>query len=431
MSQFENIPLGWALPKRKKHIEDLLDAKNGNAHSIQLKFRNRLDRFSVYVVPLDFPKYRLENGRTQAAQENYLALTMNSKLPSDFFRQDKESDQAQRIQHGLLFEMVGKNNLLNYFKESKNKQTEPLILSHEGYVVNGNRRLCAMRTLYYTESKEKYSHFKDIDVVILPVCTPQDIDELEAYLQVQQDIKADYPWIAEACMLRARQQEHAYSNETLSAIYGKTVNEIKLIIQRLGFVDEYLISIKKEKQYQVVEQHESAFKQIQRVRQQIKEEDLKELVTQMSYVLIENSDDVSGRLYERIPEIKENLNEITKRLSEEIEIPKITKQSKANYDMFGSQMVDISPIAAAIAKPENKSKVIDIAIDVIDGQKEKQRQKKKVDSVLREVSEANAHLQNAVNYLNEKNISKAGVIEHVVTVENSIKIIKKWLDIDD
>ncbi len=262
--------------------------------------------YPVYVIPLDLPKYRLENGRTQAAQENYLALSKNSKLPPDFFRQDKESDQAQRVQHELLFEMVGKNNLLNYFKESDNKQTEPLILSHEGYVVNGNCCLCAMRTLYYAESREKYSHFKDIDVVILPICTPQDIDELEAYLQVQQDIKADYSWIAEACMLRVRQQEHGYSNETLASIYGKSENEIKLIIQRLGFVDEYLKTLKKEKQYQIVEQNENAFKQIQKVRLQIKEEDRKELVTQMAYVLIENSDDVSGRLYERIPDLKEN-----------------------------------------------------------------------------------------------------------------------------
>jgi hypothetical protein len=431
MSKFDSIPLGWALHRRIKHLQDLSAAKSGSTHTVQLKFRNRLDKFPVYVVPLDLPKYRLENGRTQAAQENYLALAKPPKPSADFFRQDKESDQAQRVQHELLFDMIGKNNLLNYFKDSNNKQTEPLILSHEGYVVNGNRRLCAMRTLYYGENKEKYSHFKDIDVIILPVCTAQDIDELEAYLQVQQDIKADYPWIAEACMLRARQQEHGYSHEMLSDIYGKTVNEIKLIIQRLGFVDEYLKSIKKEKQYHIVEQNENAFKQIQKVRQQIKEEDLKELVTQMSYVLIENSDDVSGRLYERIPDLKENLNEITKRLSEEIQTPKATKQEKGNYDLFGSQKINISPLTTAVAKPENKTKVIDIAIDVIDGQKEKQRQKKKIESVLSEVSEANAHLQNAINYLNEKNVSKTGVFEHITAIEDSINIIKKWLSEDD
>lgn len=232
-------------------------------------------------------------------------------------------------------------------------------------------------------------------------------------------------------MLRVRQQEHGYSNETLASIYGKSENEIKLIIQRLGFVDEYLKTLKKEKQYQIVEQNENAFKQIQKVRLQIKEEDRKELVTQMAYVLIENSDDVSGRLYERIPDLKENLNEIIKRISEEIDIPKAIKQNRPNFDLLGSKKIEVSPIAVAIAKPENKAKVIDIAIDVIDGQKEQQRQKKKFDSVLHEVSEANSHLQNATNYLNEKNVSKTGVAEHILAIENSIKILKKWLNTDD
>lgn len=427
MSQFSNIPLGWSLPRRKKHLNDLQDTKS--KYSYPLKFQNRIDTYPVYVVPLDLPKYRLENGRTQAAQENYLAK--NPKLPLNFFRQDKESEQAQRVQHELLYEMIGKNNLINYFKDESTKQTEPLIITNEGYVVNGNRRLCAMRTLYYAESKETYSHFANIEVLILPVCTSQDIDELEAYLQIQQDVKAEYTWISEACMLRARQQEHGYDDEMLHNIYGKSKKDIAAIIQRLAFVDEFLRSINKEKQYEIVDQYEFAFKQIQKVRPQVKDDSLKDLVTQMSYVFIENSDDVTGRLYERIPELKENLNEIIKKLSAELKVDKETKPQKGNYDLFGTSKDTVSPIVQAITKPENKSKVIEIAIDVIDGQKENKRQKRKVDSVLHEVTEANSHLQNATNYINEKGVSKIGVSEQIKTIENSLKLIKKWLNLND
>ena len=427
MSQLSNIPLGWSLPRRKKHLNDLQDTKS--KYSYPLKFQNRIDTYPVYVVPLDLPKYRLENGRTQAAQENYLAK--NPKLPLNFFRQDKESEQAQRIQHELLYELIGKNNLINYFKDESTKQTEPLIITNEGYVVNGNRRLCAMRTLYYTESKETYNHFANIEVLILPVCTSQDIDELEAYLQIQQDVKAEYTWISEACMLRARQQEHGYDDEMLHNIYGKSKKDIAAIIQRLAFVDEFLRSINKEKQYEIVDQYEFAFKQIQKVRPQVKDDSLKDLITQMSYVFIENSEDVTGRLYERIPELKENLNEITKKLSTELKIDNETKQSKGNYDLFGAPRDTVSPIIAAITKPENKLKVIEIAIDVIDGQKENKRQKKKVDSVLHEVTEANSHLQSATNYINEKGVSKVGVSEQIKTIENALKLIKKWLNSND
>lgn len=427
MSQFSNIPLGWSLPRRKKHLNDLQDAKS--KYSYPLKFQNRIDTYPVYVVPLDLPKYRLENGRTQASQENYLAK--NPKLPLDFFRRDKESEQAHLIQHELLHEMIGKNNLINYFKDESTKQTEPLIVTNEGYVVNGNRRLCAMRTLYYTVSKETYSHFANIEVLVLPVCTSQDIDELEAYLQIQQDIKAEYTWISEACMLRARQLEHGYDDEMLANIYGKTKKDIASIIQRLAFVDEYLRSLNKEKQYELVDQYEFAFKQIQKIRPQVKDDALKDLVTQMSYVLIEQSDKVSGRLYERIPELKENLNEITKKLSTELKVGKETKTKKGNYELFGAPADDVSPVITAINKPENKEKVIEIAIDIIEGQKAKKRQKKKTDSVLLEVSEANSRLQNATNYISEPGISKVGVAEQIKTIENSLKLIKKWLNSND
>ena len=74
---------------------------------------------------------------------------------------------------------------------------------------------------------------------------------------------------------------------------------------------------------------------------------------------------------------------------------------------------------------------MEIAIDIVDGQKEKKRQKKKADSVLNEVSEAHAHLQNATNFINEKNVTKTGVLEQVIAIENSLKIIRKWLSPDD
>jgi len=428
MPQFDNINLGWALPKRKKHLSELEGQKgNGSKYNHQIKFQSRLVPFPVYVVPLDLPKYRLENGRTQAAQEDYLAR--HSNLPKEFFRQDKESDQVQRTQHELLYDLLNKNNLFSFFKNPDNKQAEPFILTHDGYVVNGNRRLCAMRTLH-AESKEKYSYFESIDIVILPICTPQDIDELEAYLQVQEDIKAEYSWIAEACMLRSRREEHGYDDDALARIYGKSDKEIKGIFQRLGLVDEYLASIGKEKQYDLVEENDYAFKQLHKNRQQIKEDGKKDLFTQISFVLIENSSDVSGRLYDRIPDLKENLNQIADRLPQEINVPK-SQKPKSDYSLFGSSSTEMSPLIEAITKPNNKQKVIEAVIDVLDGAREKERQSKRANSVLHEVSEANAHLKNAINYMSDKSVSKTGVKEQIKAIEEAIKQVHAWLKNND
>jgi hypothetical protein len=42
-------------------------------------------------------------------------------------------------------------------------------------------------------------------------------------------------------------------DETLAIIYGKTEKDVRAIFQRLGLVDEYLRSIGKERQYELVE----------------------------------------------------------------------------------------------------------------------------------------------------------------------------------
>ena len=58
-----------------------------------------------------------------------------------------------------------------------------------------------MREVYYS-NKELYERFSSVDVLILPHCTERDKDELEANLQIKQDIKANYTWYTQACMFR-------------------------------------------------------------------------------------------------------------------------------------------------------------------------------------------------------------------------------------
>jgi hypothetical protein len=186
----------------------------------------------------------------------------------------------------------------------------------------------------------------------------------------------------------------------------------------------------KDRQYEIVEETEFAFKQIQKLRQQCKEEDIKDIFTQLSFLMIEKSGDVSGRLYERIPDIKDNLNEIVKRLPDEIKVPQ-HKQPTIDYGLFGSSPISISPITKAVTQPENKNKVVDVIVDVIEGQKEKQRQKKKTSSVLNEISQANSHLHNVLSFLSDRNVSKSGVQEQLNGIEVSLKIIREWLNQND
>lgn len=137
----------------------------------QIDYRGKYRPLPVIEVPIEMLVYRIENIRTKSLQRQWLA--QNRNLPRDLFVSDPFSIEAQENQHQVLKLLVDKENLLKTFKDNdKLQQTEPLICSNDGIVVNGNRRLCAWRELYYN-NKSKYAHFQTVRVAVLPDSDPQ------------------------------------------------------------------------------------------------------------------------------------------------------------------------------------------------------------------------------------------------------------------
>ena len=431
MSATSHMPLGWPLPKRRAELKKLQTMPA--EHKLKLTFQNQPQLFDVYRVQIDLPKYRLANGRTEAAQQEYLGL--HSQLPEDFFSADTESEEAQAVQHDILSKMLGSDpatNLLKYF--STHKQDEPLILCSEGYVVNGNRRLCAMRTLYYkadgTPNKE-HLHFSHIDAVILPPCDDKDIDELEARLQVQPDIKDEYTWVAKAMMMRKRQEKHNYGNEELARIYDMQAKDVRDLLDWLACAEEYLSDRGKQKQYHLVENNRYAFEQLQRERRKVKRPDAKDLLTQVTYVFVDGPDndsgiEISGRLYSLVPKMRQYLPAIVTSLSEEISTQSTAEKPSPDGDLLGEGEDDLGPLAAAVANPDNRNVVIEVVQDVIAGEESRTRQRKKANSVLQEVKKANQALSNAINFIGSES-NTSGVSEQLRAIEISLAKLQEWL----
>src|SRR5262245_2266045 len=129
------MQLGLPYPKRVKLLDDLRPTTTGKTHGI--RFQGKFTYMQIYSVPLELPKYRLKNGRTAAAQIEYLAT--HPKADRAIFTKDPELNEAQKIQHGILKDMVNEEGLYDYFK--KHEQELPFILTNTGFIVNGNRRV--------------------------------------------------------------------------------------------------------------------------------------------------------------------------------------------------------------------------------------------------------------------------------------------------
>ncbi|MBH0158664.1 hypothetical protein IHV10_19975 [Fictibacillus sp. 5RED26] len=411
------MKLGWPLPKRKSLLQELLAIPDGKTYP--QKFQGQIQDFKLLRVPLEMPKYRLANGRTQAAQEEY--LSKEAHLPNDYFERDLESDEVQTIQHGLLKKMLG--DLVTFFE--KNIQEEPLILSHLGFVVNGNRRLCAMREICSNSeetNRELYNRFQYVNVIVLPPCDEKDIDELEAQLQIKKDIKADYSWVSEACMLRKKQRVYEYSYAVLAEMYGMREKDVEELLDKLEHVDLYLESRKKPKVYEEVEKAEYAFEQLRKFRAKFKDTMEKDIFTSLTYCIIDSPP--SGRVYETIPQVAEHLPKIIERLQGELEVAATNEDDYE--DIFGESLDDatLENFAITVSNPEKQDEIIEVIKDVIDEEKEREKDKKSKNYVLSKVQKANTSLSEAIVGF-DKTTNTKGLSAQLDSIESAIRKLKE------
>lgn len=418
------IQFGWPYPKRKSLL-DQLSATPSDKTQLVPSFQGKNDYYKIHSVSIALPKYRLSNGRTYAVQAEYLAT--NPSTSKDIFEKDWESEEAQQIQHNLLKKMLGKDekDLLDYFK--KNEQTDALILTHDGFVVNGNRRLCTMRELYDLNSDEY--PFEFIQVVILPPADEKDIDELEAALQIAPDIKEEYTWYARALKYKKKRDQHGYNVTQLAKIDKVEEAEVEELIDLLDYADAYLSDRGWPNEYHRLDQTKYAFIELKKARTKyFKSPVEKKCFEKMAYCLIDDSAN-GGRLYETIPSAAKYFDSFVERLRDDLDLqPKAFKIEQSGPDLFGAvEISNLGDVLEVLSDPSKFSQVRDIAIDVVAAEKLKIKEQGKVTFVLSQVRKANTALIDASNALTNHQ-DKTGIAQQIETIVTSLEKIKTWLN---
>lgn len=415
------IEFGWPLHKRQSYFVDLEKNLQSKRYETQIQFMDQELVRPVWRIPLNLPKYRLLNGRTSSLQLEWLSL--HPEKQKDFFLNDPERDEVQEIQHELLKKLIQDKSLLPYFENSENKQQGFLILDHLGFVINGNRRLCAWRELYHKDVS-KYSHFEYIDVIVLPPSDPKAIDKLEGTLQVDRDIRADYTWHALANMMLDRMKLHGLDEKALAEFYDLTESEVKKYIEMRNYAEEYLKSRDKEGKWSELED-KYAFEQLVAKRKQLDNAGDKRLFEVQAFALID--DPTGGRLYEYIPDLYKYRETINEKLLEKfpINISETTQD-----DPLGSNIEDELNLNLSIVidQEKNRKTALDIIKDTIETQNYLRKEENTAKYVLKQLQKANASIQSALAGTKHQDTSKEGVKETINSIEISLGAIKKWLN---
>jgi hypothetical protein len=205
--------------------------------------------------------------------------------------------------------------------------------------------------------------------------------------------------------------------------------EVAATLAQLAIVDQYLGSRGKSRQYDLVEQAEFAFRQLTKGRQQIRQPDERDAFTELSFSLIDAPESAEGRLYDRIPDLRDNLPEVIQRLADTAQLPPAHLASAEN-DLLGAPL-SASPaesVALALRDPATRTGAVEVIVDVIESRKEAKRQRAKANAVLNEVAQANSHLSNAASWIDER-ATRDGLAEQLDAIDRLVAKIREWLHV--
>lgn len=401
-----------------------------------LEVMGKYQRLKQITVRIGVPVYRIQNGRTRTFQKEYLAT--HPDVAADLFTLDPESLAAQKAQHVILQKLAEDEDLYKEFSGGT-QQTEPIIVTNTGVVVNGNRRLCVWRTLFAKDPSE-YKHFEYIEVAVLPEgCDEAEIRALEKRLQIQKTHRAEYKWHTRAAMMKEEREDGA-TDADLAKSYGlSSKKDVDIIISALEYAELYLQKIGKRDQWSLVDGDEFAFTTMVKERQKITEQGKKELFETVCFKLIETKD-YQGRLYSAIPEIAENLEEVAEELRSKGLIPGVSAttatvstgvdtEADDDLDLLGGDTTTVDPYSAlATAIQDVDVQIGGIVKQVIDEQKSIKNEQKNAQYLINTLAKVLKLLWNAeIAGLNE-NTATDGIRAQLDAIKERIEAIEHWLE---
>lgn len=194
--------------------------------TFDVPFRQRQVALVKIDVPIGFPLFNIQSGRTRRAQTEW--LEQNSR-PPDFFT-DPEDEEVQRVQHELLLGMIDQSGLAQDL--DRRQQRNPIALTYDGFIVDGNRRVAALRGQGSTEN---------VTAVLLPEdATLSEIFETELELQMARDTRADYNWVDQGLHVRYGIEKLGEQIGSVAQRMNVSEQAVRDILKRMALVDLYL-----------------------------------------------------------------------------------------------------------------------------------------------------------------------------------------------
>ncbi len=344
------------------------------------------------------PVYRMDNCRTYSEQQEAIA----NGLDKNYFTKGQELSTAQNLQHAILVKLAKKeatsvSPILGVLETEG--QRIPILITHSGVVVNGNRRLAAMRELYAADESPN-SKYAYVECMVLPPDTTADeIDDIEANEQARPETKLDYDWIGDAQLVR-RQINKGRSSAEVANQLRRNEADIKYLLQSIDEADMYLNDwAKKPGQYSLVSgDGEQIFGDLPK-RLFGQSVPLQAASRVIAWSLFDNRDKLPSRIYAFNAAFGKLAPVVLKSVAEQLNLP-IESNSDADEDEdsfavdipASADLEDYAGVIAALKDEKTRGDAVDALIEGAIGALERDRGQKNKGAALKALVQIHAKL---------------------------------------
>ena len=245
-----------------KYIQDNPGSKSQQVFPISLNGQKKI--LNIYHLPIDYLFYNIRNGRFSAEYKELL-----KKEGGDLKPEVKED--AEKIKN-MLLNLDPKETKRTYNDIKIRGQWNCGIITEDGYVIDGNRRMSIISKLHDDTGQDKW---KFIDVARLdePI-SAEDLWMLEAGIQLGKDEIVRYGPVNELLKLREGIDAGLTPKAIINTLYGyENEEEINDKLNLLGLIEQYLRFFGIAEKYSFVKNRVEHFINVQNIIKEAKSRD--------------------------------------------------------------------------------------------------------------------------------------------------------------
>jgi hypothetical protein len=216
---------------RAKEIEAYIDNHfDAEVGKWPIEIAGQKQVLKYYRFPITLLRYNVTNGR--------MAMEIQEWEKTAERRLDANIPEDANIVHKLLLDLDKDKTKVLMDDLRKKGQMEPGVITHDGIVINGNRRMALLQELHKEEPTGKW---QSLEAVRLPTTiTEKDLWKIEAGLQLSKDKVAEYHPVNELLKIKQGISAGLSRQEIAAAMYGRSADEIEEALNRLELIDSFL-----------------------------------------------------------------------------------------------------------------------------------------------------------------------------------------------